>query len=264
MPAPSTVSSPHPSGLRRLTVLALLLTATLRAATGADVEATLAAAHAAEDGLDSRRALELYLAADRARPNDARILQKIARQYSDLVVDLPTDEARRRYAQSALDYSRRAVALEPRNPENVLSLAISHGKLAVYSDLKTRIQYSRFVREEAERALALDPRYAWAHHVLGRWHYEVATLGATARIFVRLFYGGLPAASTAAAVQALQRAVELEPDEIAHQLELGFALTADGQKEKARAQFEKGLAIPSRRKHDDVAKARGRAALANH
>ena len=233
-----------------------MLTATLRAATGADVEATLAAAHAAEDGLDSRRALELYLAADRARPNDARILQKIARQYSDLVVDLPTDEARRRYAQSALDYSRR-------NPENVLSLAISHGKLAVYSDLKTRIQYSRFVREEAERALALDPRYAWAHHVLGRWHYEVATLGATARIFVRLFYGGLPAASTAAAVQALQRAVELEPDEIAHQLELGFALTSDGQKEKARAQFEKGLAIPSRRKHDDVAKARGRAALAN-
>jgi hypothetical protein len=26
------------------------------------------------------------------------------------------------------------------------------------------------VKEEAERALALDPNYAWAHHVIGRWH----------------------------------------------------------------------------------------------
>ena len=247
--------------LRRSIFCVLLMTGPLPAAVSADVEATLAAARAAEVTLDSRRALELYLAADRARPNDARILQKIARQYSDLVDELPTDDDRRRYAQTALEYSQRAVALDPRNAENVLSLAVSHGKLALFSDTKTKIEYSRLVKEDAERALALDPRYAWAHHVLGRWHYEVATLSTAERIVVRMFYGGLPAASTAQAVASLQRAVELEPDEIAHHLELGFALAADGQKGKARTQFEKGLAIPSRRKHDDVAKARGRAAL---
>ncbi|MEY4940434.1 MAG: hypothetical protein RIQ93_2169 [Verrucomicrobiota bacterium] len=239
----------------------LLLAATPGAAALPDRDSTLAAAQAAEESLNSRKALELYLAADRAQPNDPRILQKIARQYSDLVDEQTGDDERRRYARMALDYSRRAVALDPSKAENVLSLAISHGKLAVHSDLKTRIKYSRLVKEEAERALALDPRYAWAHHVLGRWHHEVATLGGAARAFLRLFYGGLPPASTAFAVQALQQAVELEPDELAHQLELGFAFAADGQTARARAQFEKGLALPSRRKHDELAKARARAAL---
>lgn len=246
--------------LSRLALLLLFAAGALRAAP--DVSALLADARAAEAKLDSRRALELYLAADKAKTNDAAILQKIARQYSDLITELTTDDERRRYAQTALDYSLRAVALAPDNPENVLSLAICHGKLGVFSDTKTKIKYSRLVKEEAERALRLDPNYAWAHHVIGRWHYEVATLGATARFFVKLFYGGLPAASTAEAVHHLRRAVALEPDELAHHLELGFALAADGDNARARAEFEKGLAMADRGKHAAEAKARARAALA--
>ena len=248
--------------LPRLALLVALLVITLRAAASGDISKLLAEASAAETKLDSRQALELYLAADKAKPDDARILQKIARQYSDLVTELPTDEERRRYAQTALDYSLRAAALEPKNPENILSLAICHGKLAVYSDTKTKIKYSRLVKEEAERALALDPDYAWAHHVVGRWHYEVATLGAATRFFVRLIYGGLPAATTAEAVHHLRRAVALEPGELAHHLELGFALTAAGDPARARAAFEVGLAMPNRAKHDESAKTRAREALA--
>lgn len=249
--------------LGRLALCLLLSTGAGIAAEVADVTKLLADARAAEAALDSRRALEIFLAADKAKPNDAAILQKIARQYSDLITELKTDDERRRYAQTALDYSLRAVALAPDNPENVLSLAICHGKLGVFSDTKTKIKYSRLVKEEAARALTLDPNYAWAHHVIGRWHYEVATLGATARFFVKLFYGGLPAASTAEAVHHLRRAVALEPDELAHHLELGFALAADGDKPRARVEIEKGLAMPDRGKHAAEAKARARAALSS-
>ena len=42
--------------------------------------------------------------------------------------------------------------------------------------------------EHFEKAVALDPDYDWAHHVLGRWHYEVAELGGTKRLVVRLFF----------------------------------------------------------------------------
>ncbi len=249
--------------LRRLALLLLFTAGTLRAASAPDATQLIAEARDAEVKLDSRRALELYLAADQAKPNDPVIIQKIARQYSDLVADLPTDAERRNYAQTALDYSKRSVELAPKNPENVLSLAVCYGKLGVYSDTETKLKYSRLVKEEADRALALDPNYAWAHHVLGRWNYEVATLGSGSRLFVKLFYGGLPSATTAAAVQQLRRAVELEPNELAHQLELGFALAADGQKADARTQFEKGLALPSTKKYDDPAKARARAALSH-
>lgn len=244
----------------RLMLLGVLgLAAMLRAADAGDL---VREALVAEARLDSRAALQLFQQADAARPNDAFILQKIARQYSDLVVDQPDAEAKQRYARTALDYARRAVALKPDDAVNVLSLAVCHGKLAVYSDTKTKIRYSRLVKEDAERALALDPNYAWAHHLLGRWHYEVAELGVTSRFFVRLLYGGLPPASLDEAIRHLRRATELEPDELNHWLELGFAHAAAGQTDAARAEWARGLAMPSRSKHDDPAKQRARAALA--
>lgn len=216
---------------------------------------------AAEARLETGEALRLFLAADRLKPEDAFILQKIARQYSDSVVDAPDPEEKKRLAQTALDFALRAVQLEPDNPENVLSLAVCHGKLAVYSDTRTKIEYSRLIKEDAERALALDPQYDWAHHVLGRWHYEVASLGSATRLFVRLVYGGLPAASNAAAISHLERAVALAPQTVAHHLELGFAYLEAGRKPDARAAFERGLALPSKEKHDEDAKARARRAL---
>lgn len=224
-------------------------------------DSLLQEARAAEALLDSSRALELYLQVDRIKPDDALILQKIARQYSDLVVDQPTDEAKKTYAQTALDYSMRAVALNPRDPVNVLSLAVCHGKLAVYSDTKTKIRYSRLVKEEAERALVLDPDYAWAHHVLGRWHYEVASLGRTSRWLVRMLYGGLPEASHEQAISHLQRAVALEPEELNHHLELGFACVAAGKNTEALVHWRQGLQLPSRGKHDEPAKRRAREAM---
>lgn len=217
---------------------------------------------AAETRLETEAALRLFQQADAAQPNDAFILQKIARQYSDLVVGQPGVEAKKRYAQMALDYAQRAVALKPDDAVNVLSLAVCHGKLALYSDTKDKIRYSRLVKEETERALVLDPDYAWAHHVLGRWHYEVAALGATSKFFVRLLYGGLPPASFDEGIRQLQRATELEPGELNHWLELGFAYAAAGRPAAARIQWAHGLAMPSRSRQDEPAKQRAREALA--
>ena len=245
----------------RTAFLAGVLFAGGRLAAAASVEDLLRDAQAAEARLDSAAAAELYLAADRMRPDDAFILQKIARQYSDLVLDQPTPEAKRDYALKALEYSQRATALDPRNAVNHLSVAISHGKLAAYSDTATKVRHSRLVKVGAENALALDPGYAWAHHILGRWHHEVAELSGTARFFVKLFYGGLPPASKTEAVQHLRRATELEPAETNHWLELGHALAAVGETGAARSAWEKGLGLPSRGKHDEPAKSRARAAL---
>ncbi len=219
------------------------------------------AALAAEARLDSQRALDLFLALERLQPNDAGVLQKIARQYSDRLVDLNSDAERRESAAQALAYAQRAVALAPRDAVNVLSVAISYGKLALFSDTSTKVKYSRLVREEAERALRLDPNYSWAHHVLGRWHYEVADLGGASRLFVKVFHGGLPEASVAESSRHLRRAVELEPGELAHHLELGFAYLAAADRVQAEAAFAQGLALPSRAKHDEAAKTRARAAL---
>jgi tetratricopeptide (TPR) repeat protein len=236
------------------------LAATAQAA--APVEDTVREALAAEARLDTRRALELFRAAAAVRPDDAFLLQKIARQHSDLAVELTDSTERKTTLERALDYAQRAAALDQNHAESVLSVAICRGQLAAFGDIREKVSISRLVREDAARALALNPRYAWAHHVLGRWHLEVTNLGATARFFLKVFYGGLPPASLTEAVKHLEQAVALEPEQLAHHLELGLAYAAIGDSARARGAFETGLAMPSREKHHDLAKDRGRAALA--
>jgi tetratricopeptide (TPR) repeat protein len=216
---------------------------------------------AAEARFDTPAALALYQEADGLRPNDAVILQNISRQYSDSSSDVADPAEQRRRCATALTFARRAVALQPHSAVNVLSLAICYGKLGRYSDTRTRIEYSRLVKQYADEALALDPGYDYAHHVLGRWNYEVASLGLGTRWIVRLIYGGLPEASTAEAVRQLRRATELSPDRPAHQVELGFALLADGQRTAARQAFERALDMPQREKYDEEAWRRARVAL---
>jgi tetratricopeptide (TPR) repeat protein len=227
----------------------------------AEADPMIEAALAAEALFDSKRALELFQQANAQKPNRAFVLQKISRQYSDLTIDTDDPAEKKRLCVTALEYGQRAFDLEPDNAVNALSLAICYGKLGIYSNTRTRIEQSRLIRQYAEQALRLNPDYDYAHHVLGRWHYEVASLGAGTRFIVRLVYGGLPSASTADAIRHLQKAVELSPDLPAHRVELGFALLAAGQRDSARKMFEEALTMPQKEKHDVEALARAREAL---
>jgi len=245
----------------RLSRLLFFFFAGAASALAADVTQLLADARAAETRFDSKSALELYLAADVAQPNDPFILQKIARQYSDSTFDSTALVEQKKFCDLALSYAKRAHALAPNNAVNLLSLAICYAKIGFYADNKTKIANSRLVKDYAVAALALDPDYSYAHHVLGQWHYEVASINATTRFLVRLIYGGLPAASTADGVQHLRRAVALDPQNPSHHAELGFALRSDGQADAAQQTFARALELPPRDKHDLQSQARARAAL---
>jgi tetratricopeptide (TPR) repeat protein len=215
----------------------------------------------AEAHFDTKTALGFFLKADAARPADPFILEKISRQYSDFISDTADTAEKKRRAEKAVAYALRAVALEPKSAVNLTALAVSYGKLGFYSNTRTEIACSRLVEDYAGRALALDPNYDWAYHVLGRWNYEIASIGATERFFAKLVYGGLPPASTAEAVRLLRRAVVLAPQIPAHHVELGFAFLADHQPGLARAEFEAAIRLPLREKYDIEEKARAQTAL---
>jgi tetratricopeptide (TPR) repeat protein len=217
----------------------------------------------AEAALSPRDAILWFRQADALEPNQPKTLQRISRQLSDLTPLTENRDEKRRLAAEALVYAKRALELDPKSAEIALSVAICYGKLGLYSDTRTKVENSRLVKTYAEKALALDPNYDWAHHVLGRWHYEVNQLGATKRLLVRLIYGALPDASLETAVFHLNRSVELAPDVLAHHIELGFAQLAAGRKSEARQLLAHGVSLPSREIYDEPAKARAREALAN-
>lgn len=257
----SFVRSPNRAMLRRLCCVVVfpLLWLSVRAA---DADAIMQQALAAEARGNAVEALALFRQADAARPNDPVILQKIAKQLSDASEEVPNTAAKKTLLTEALTRAQRAVQLAPDNAVNVLSLAICHGKLGLCSDTRQKVEYSRRMKEETERALALDPNYALAYYILGRWNAEVAALSGPTRFVARLVYGGLPDASHEKAVACFQRAIALAPDVPTYRLELGFEYLASGKKAEARKAFEIGLAQPSHDRYDDAAKGRAHAALA--
>jgi tetratricopeptide (TPR) repeat protein len=216
---------------------------------------------AAQEELRTEDALALLLQVEKVAPDNAKVLQKIARQYSDSTIDTSDDARQNLLLERALDYSQKATEIDPTDPVNMLSLAVVKGKIATLLGNKAKVEAARIIKADARRAIELDPTYAWAHHVLGRWHREVDELGSIARFFTKILYGGLPEASIEEAVFHLGKATELEPENLNHFLELGFAYRAAGEEEKARTNFERGLRMPIKEKHDEAAKTRARRAL---
>ena len=229
----------------------------------ADVADLLTQGDAYDAKLDNTHALESYLQAEKLGATDPDTLTHIARQYALLMNDTQSEQEQRRLGERALEYSKRAVATNPGHAKSLLSVAICYGRLIRFQDTRTKVEYSRFVKEYADRALKLDPTDSYAWHVLGAWNYELAQMGAFSRAFVKVVYGGMPPASNEEAERLFRKAVALAPDRVSHHAELGRTLAVLGRKNEARLELNKALALPSREKDDAESKKRAAETLAH-
>ena len=212
--------------------------------------------------LKTKEALAVYLEAEKLQPNDGELLYRIAKQYGESQNDVPSKDEKRSIGMKALDYSKRAIAADPKSAMAQLAVAVSYGRVTPYLDNKTKIAYSKLVKQHADKARELDPRgNDLVYHVLGAWNYELANLNPVLRAIAQLIYGKIPTASNEAAVENFKKAIELNPRRLANFVELGRAYAALGQEDEARTALEKGLSLPNRERDDPETKNRARAAL---
>lgn len=210
----------------------------------------------------SAEALAAYEKAAAARPDDAVLQRKIAKQYVELVIDAPSRKEKLRLARLGYDRANEAKRLDPSDPEVRLTVAVAAARLAHYTtDPRRKIELSRVVLDETNEALRLRPRYALGWHFLGRWHYEMAQLNPFLRMLAEAIYGKLPPASQDEAIRHLQRAVQLEPGNALFHAELGRAYLAAGRKTDAKRELEKSLSLPRRNRDDAGAQQRAKQAL---
>ena len=242
-----------------LTALALSLTAF---AGNEQVAALLAKGDAFDQQSKTQEALAAYLEAEKNGGSDAELLRKIAREYAMTMPDVSAKTEKLALGEKSVDYARRAVAADPKNALAQLALAICYGRIAPLLDNRTRIAYSKLVKEHAEQSIALDASNDYAFHVLGAWHYEMTSLNPVLRTVAKVIYGAFPPASYEDAAKNFKKAISLAPTRVAHHVELGRTYAATGEKELARAELNKGLALPSREKDDAETKQRARDALA--
>jgi adenylate cyclase len=88
-------------------------------------------------------------------------------------------------------------------------------------------------KQLAEEAIALDPEYAWAYHILGRSHMIDVWVGTSES----------PKESIGKAIKLVQKAIALDDTDVrAHSL-LAFLYSMTRQHDKAIAQAEKALAL---------------------
>lgn len=151
----------------------------------------------------------------------------------------------------AISLAQQAIAEAPDRAEGYKWLAISQGVLAQQSGTKQKIELSRGVRENIEKALAIEPDDDISLLVLGKWHFGVATLGFFSRTIVKVVYGGLPDASLEQSEQVLKRALAIR-DRAAHRLNLAKVYVETDRNELAVAELERAIMLQPTFPHESA------------
>jgi tetratricopeptide (TPR) repeat protein len=155
--------------------------------------------------------------------------------------------------------ARRAVAADSMGADGHFALAASVGRASLTMGKKERIRRARVIRDEAMRAIALNPRHDGAYHILGRWNAEIMRLSGLSRFFAKRLLGAgiFGEASWEAAVSNMERAAALDPGRLYHRLELAEIYVDRKRYDDARAQLSELAALPDREIMDSVYRRRG-------
>jgi tetratricopeptide (TPR) repeat protein len=210
-------------------------------------EEHLALGDAAHLAMDAPAALAQYDAAAQAAegsdsPTYGEALEKASREAVAVAGGDPelSDRQRSTFFRRAEGYARRAMAARPGSAEAHFQLALALGSVALTVGPREQVQYATLIREEAIRALNIDPRHSGAMHVLGMWNAEVMRLNSVSRFVAENVLGGsaLAGATWEDAQRYLEQAVAIDPNRIAHRLDLAMIYADRGMEREAREQFE--------------------------
>ena len=163
---------------------------------------------------------------------------------------------------TAVNYAKRAVTLQPDDPEAQLAVAISYGKLEPLEGNREKIEASRIIKDAADKVIKLDPSSDLGWHVLGRWHMALADVPAFERALAQFAYGKLPESTYAEAARCFEKAIELNPNRLMHYIELGRVYAHMGRNADARIFITKGLGMRDTEKDDPETKRQGQELLA--
>jgi tetratricopeptide (TPR) repeat protein len=232
-----------------LFVILLFLSVYVPLVNAQSIESLMEQGDKAYGQFNDHKALKFYENVIRMDSTNCQATWKASRSLANLGEEADKDKQEYYYTR-ATRYARKAVSLCPDNADAHLALAIAVGRLALFKGGKTKVRMSKEVKEQALETLNLDPEKDIAHHVLGRWHREVASLSGLLKMFAKILYGGLPPASYEKALEHFNKAIELNPDYINHHLELAMTFEKLDQWEMAKREYNKVLNLPATEKND--------------
>jgi tetratricopeptide (TPR) repeat protein len=215
-------------------VFVLLFSVTARAE---DFTNVLARAVLAEQRDDLSAAVMIYRQVEPLEASNAVNLCRLSRAYCDLMYLNRSTAVQTNLLGHALACALKAVRLDPQDALAHVCVAVCYAKNCSFVSIKARVADSRLFKNEAEVALRLDPRQDVAYYLLGRWEYAIANLNFVSRGFVKIAYGGLPAASNEQAIACLKTAIRLAPRCILYRADLAKVYKTVGQEQLAQQEL---------------------------
>ncbi|RPD51356.1 hypothetical protein [Paracnuella aquatica] len=197
----------------------------------------------------------------KAEPTNYFALWKSSELHSRLGIAQPTKAKQMAYYTRAQRLAQQAIKVLPKGAEGYYALSVAMGRLALAGPTKEKIAAVKAIKENAEKALQLNPGHGRAWHVLGKWHFEVSGLNMMERTAVKVFYGGFPPASTQQSIRAYEKAQSLEPAFALNHLELAKAYIRNNEEAKAKALLQQLASLPTRTGDDNRVKAEGKELL---
>lgn len=212
-----------------------------------------------------QRSDQLHLGNDQDREEALRLLQDHEPYYEDewellwrlsrahvSVYDLrDSNEERHLHAQSAVDYSQRALILCD-NSSNVYKwLAISLGVITEFQPTRQKIETGWALRDHIDRAIELNSDDAILRFIRGRWFYGVCQLTWIERKLAATLFAEPPSAKIEQALEEFRCAEELAPKtNKANQLYLAKCKYEMGDLDDAVVWARHALDMPCNNKDD--------------
>jgi tetratricopeptide (TPR) repeat protein len=148
---------------------------------------------------------------------------------------------------TAEDYARRSIRVNPASTWGHFWLAAALGNAAMLSPVARQLEMAGEIRAGVEKAIALDPKNGLAYHAYGVWHRKIAEIGGTSRALAPVLYGqSVPAGSLDKSIEYLKKAVELNPTIIVSRLELARSHAAKEEWHPARVLLRSIAQLPNR------------------
>jgi tetratricopeptide (TPR) repeat protein len=209
----------------------------------------------AEKEFNNKKALELYLQAEKIAPNNHDILWRISRAFVDIAEHMPDATSEQKKEQEkiynlALEYAERSVKIAPDKTITLLRRAIANGRIALYKGVFSVSGVVNSVKEDLEKAISLNNSgpiaLATSYYVLARTHSKTSEKSKLFRMPLGLGWADLDKA-----IEYFEKAIKLRPDFRMYRLDYAKALIKKEDNKKAIEQLEAIKNIPKYDEDDD-------------
>jgi tetratricopeptide (TPR) repeat protein len=191
-----------------------------------------------------REALEKFQLVLLQQPNNYEALYKTSLLTTRIGLRYADETEKLEYLTAAKGYAEMALAANEEGADSHYAFALAVHNLSIVSGAKERILNIRLVKSHLEKALRLNPLHPGAWQLLGRWHYKVANFNFMETAAAELLIKGVPRGATnEMAIEAIQKSITYDPQNISGYYDLAIIYRDMKRKEESVAILQHALAL---------------------